>query len=100
MLFENKESATQDLRDFLIHYKTFRTMKKIRRAKFAMPNYFCVNLEVKRRYINPLVLSENGAAKRICEISKRAARLQKKFLAFHDAPFGCAKFASADFVSN
>ena len=100
MLFESEQSAAQDLRDFLLHYKTFRTMKKIRRAKFAMPNYFCVNLEVKRRYINPLVLSEKGAAKRICEISKRAAALQKKFLAFHDAPFSCAKFASADFVSN
>lgn len=111
MLFESKESATQDLRDFLIHYKTFRTMKKIRRVKFALPNCFCVNLEVKRRYINPLVLLEKSAdfsncvsadkisvegaeAKRICEISKRAARLQKKFLAFHDAPFGCAKYAS------
>lgn len=111
MLFENARSATRDLQDFLTHYKTFRTMKKIRRAKSALPNFFCVNLEVKRRYINPLVLvndgggfsnnvsavevsSEGANSKRICDVSRRAARLQKKFLSFRDSPFGCVKFAS------
>ena len=96
MLFENWKNAAQDLQDFLIHYKTFRTMKKIRRAQFAVPNHFCVNLEVKRRYINPLVLSETESfrPKRICDVSERAARLQKKFLSYHDMPFGCVKFAS------
>ncbi len=92
MLSENSQNAAQDLRDFLIHYKTFRTMKKIRRAQFSLPNHFCVNLEVKRRHINPLVLSQKCfRTKRICDISKRAARLQKKFFSFHDAPFGCVK---------
>lgn len=105
MLFEHAQSATRDLRDFLIHYKTFRTMKKIRRSQSALPNHFCVNLEVKRRYINPLVLAQEGKAgneqltkkieglrsKRICDISERAMRLQKEFLSFHDAPFGCVK---------
>lgn len=95
MLSESAQSKNASLQDFLLHYKTFRTMKKIRRAHAAIPNHFCVNLEVKRRYINPLVITqEEAGAKRICSISRRASRLQDEFLSFHDAPFGCVEFAS------
>ncbi len=80
----SKPYGTENQTDFLRHYKTFRTMKKIKRSDFPLPNHFCVSLEVKRRYINPLFKKE-----RICSISKKAETLRQKFLNYQDTKFGC-----------
>ena len=46
-------------RDFLRLYKTYRTMKKVRGSSAPQDGYFCVQLAVKRRWINPLVAADS-----------------------------------------
>lgn len=100
-------------RDFLRLYKTYRTMKKVRGSSAPLAGYFCVQLDVKRRWINPLVaadslglandsgakvqtvasLGANEAARRICDVSARAKKAAEKFLAYNDTPYACVKLA-------
>lgn len=69
-------------------YKTFRSMTKIEHTKEPLPEneYFCVNLQVKQRYINPLV-----GSKRLSEVSEKAHRIIEDFKAYSDSPYGCVK---------
>lgn len=110
-------------RDFLSLYKTYRTMKKVRGFSAPLDGYFCVKLEVKRRWINPLVaqteesprtneaaplgIASNSAAPssqervadasqkvhRICDVSPRAAKERDRFLAYNDTSYACVKLA-------
>ena len=70
------------------YYKTFRTMTKIEHTREALPEneYFCVNLQVKQRYINPLV-----GSKRLSDISEKARRIIEDFKTYSDTPYGCVK---------
>ncbi len=69
-------------------YKTFRNMTKIEHTNEPLPEdqYFCVNLKVKQRYINPLV-----GDKRLSDISEKARRIIEDFKTFSDTPYGCVK---------
>jgi len=84
-------------------YKTFRTMTKIEHTQAPLgDDYFCVNLKVKQRYINPLVVSKSSAvvstgsttinAVRLSEVSEKARRIIDDFKSYSDTPYGCAKF--------
>ena len=83
-------------------YKTFRTMTKIEHTQAPLgDDYFCVNLKVKQRYINPLVVSKSSAvvstgsttinAVRLSEVSEKARRIIDDFKSYSDTPYGCAK---------
>ena len=105
--------GTNEALDFLRLYKTYRTMKKVRGAAAPLSDHFCVQLAVKRRWINPLVaadslglandsgaklqsdasLGANEAARRICDVSARAKKAAEKFLAYNDTPYACVKLA-------
>ncbi len=108
-------------RDFLRLYKTYRTMKKVRGSSAPLDGYFCVQLAVKRRWINPLVaadsfrLSNDFVASpqtveaapfgqeagsdasqkvlRVCDVSPRAAKERDHFLAYNDTPYACVRLA-------
>jgi HD superfamily phosphohydrolase len=70
------------------YYRTFRTMTSIEHTQEALPEseYFCVNLKVKQRYINPLV-----GDKRLSDISEKARHIIEDFKTFSDTPYGCVK---------
>ena len=72
-------------------YKTFRTMTCIEHTEAALneQEYFCVNLKVKQRYINPLVKS--AAVSRLSDISEKARRIIEDFKNYSDTPYGCVK---------
>ena len=84
-------------------YKTFRTMTSIEHTDNELTNdsYFCVNLKVKQRYINPLVKSavvstgsttvpnENNV--RLSEVSEEARRIIEDFKTYSDTAYGCVK---------
>ena len=84
-------------------YKTFRTMTSIEHTDNELTNdsYFCVNLKVKQRYINPLVKSavvstgsttvpnENNV--RLSEVSEKARRIIEDFKTYSDTAYGCVK---------
>lgn len=74
--------------------KTFRTMKKITHSDTLPENtdeFYVVNLNVKKRYINPLVKNTNGNAVRISEVSNIARECINDFLAFNDTVYGFVK---------
>lgn len=69
-------------------YKTFRTMTKVLHTNEPLDEneYFCLNLKVKQRYINPLV---NG--KRLYDVSEKARQIIDDFKSFEDTKYGCVK---------
>ena len=101
-------------------YKTFRQMTKIEHTELALPEdqYFCINLKVKQRFINPLVISTGSitaggtlctaggtgrtmgtgspadcTAKgvRLSQVSQKSAKIIEDFKKFSDTPYGCVK---------
>ena len=84
------------------YYRTFRTMTKIEHTNQPLPksDYFCVNLKVKQRYINPLVVVEcprSGCiettvkSKRLSDVSEKARSIINDFKTFSDTAYGCVK---------
>lgn len=88
-LSENQNPETKKLNRL---YRTFRTMTKIEHTQEGMSpdKYFCVNLKVKQRYINPLVKTEKGIF-RLSEVSPFAKKIIEDFLSYSDTPFGCVE---------
>lgn len=70
-------------------YKTFRKMTKIEHIENPLPEeeYFNVSLDVKQRYINPLVLID-GKPFRLKNASKNSEQIINDFLAYKDTPYG------------
>ena len=81
---------SQDFENFSVLLKTFRTMTKIEHTEKALDNHFCVNLNVKQRYINPLV-KINGITKRLSDFSEKSSLMIQDFLSYKDKEFGCVK---------
>ena len=87
-------------------YKTFRTMTSIEHTDHALPTdeYFCISLNVKQRYIDPLVIdcrapfdrlrdrdNDTLSVGRLSAISPLAHKIIEDFKAYHDTPYGCVK---------
>ena len=99
----NNFGMTSEDDKFCRYYKTFRTMTKIEHTNEALPEneYFCVNLKVKQRYINPLVVAQNSAvvstdstnvkSVRLSDISEKSRRIIEDFKSYSDTPYGCVK---------
>lgn len=91
-VMEKLETGSKD-KDLTRLVKTFRTMTKIEHTDHPLPekDYFCVNLKVKQRYINPLVKTSAGASARLSDISKKAHLIIEDFKTYSDTAYGCAK---------
>ncbi len=106
-------SAGDSLRELKQLYVTYRTMEHIEHTEKPLENHFCVNLNVKMRYIDPLVasgasrgdMSGASAKPRLAEISRfagvpissispKAHSIIEDFLCWHDKPWGCVPLAS------
>ncbi len=88
------ETEMQARIHFFRLYRTFRKMTKIEHTNFPLPEkeYFCVNLKVKQRYINPLVkCSDGNRGRRLYDISSSARKIIDDFKTFTDTPYGCVK---------
>ncbi len=87
-VMEKLDRHTESADKLSRYYRTFRTMTKIEHTKEALPEseYFCVNLKVKQRYINPLV-----GEKRLSDVSEKARRIIDDFKTFSDTAYGCVK---------
>ena len=81
-------------------YQTFRTMTSIEHPSEPLDekNYFCINLKVKQRYINPLTVVEcprsgciETTACRLSEVSEKARRIIEDFKTYSDTSYGCVK---------
>ncbi len=76
-------------------YRTFRNMTSIEHTTAPLndDDYFCLNLQVKQRYINPLVKVdfENSPASRLYNISPEAKIYIDDFKSYQDTPYGCVR---------
>lgn len=78
-------------------YKTFRTMTKIEHRDSALPaeEYFSISLDVKQRYIDPLVdMGQQGGVTRLSQVSPFAKKIIDDFKSFSDTKYGCVKLIS------
>ena len=83
-------------------YKTFRTMTKIEHRDSALPaeEYFSISLDVKQRYIDPLVdmgslsLSKGYTVTRLSQVSTFAKKIIDDFKNYKDTKYGCVKLIS------
>ena len=96
------ESVEGPLANLARLYKTFRTLTKIEHTEQPLPQnqYFCISLNVKQRYIDPLVsagplpfdkLRNRRASVRLSSISPFARKIIDDFKTYSDTPFGCVK---------
>lgn len=95
-LSQNPKAFSKERSKLVRLYKTFRTMTKIEHTQTPLDEneYFCINLKVKQRYINPLVKTANSCT-RISETSSQAKKIIEDFLLYNDTPFGCVKLINA-----
>ncbi len=95
-LSQNPKAFSKERAKLARLYKTFRTMSKIEHTQTPLDEneYFCINLKVKQRYINPLVRTANSCT-RISETSSQAKKIIEDFLLYNDTPFGCVKLINA-----
>ena len=71
-------------------------MTRIEHTDDALPDHFCVSLDVKMRYIDPLVIGDGesaAGARRLTSVSKKSAALVEDFLSWRDTKYGCAAYA-------
>ena len=73
-------------------YRTFRSMTAIEHTEEPLADAYCVSLNVKQRYVNPLVRIASGQAKRLSAISPEADECIKAFLAYKDSTCGCVRW--------
>jgi hypothetical protein len=85
-----------DYKHFLRCFRTFRTMTHIEHTSSPLTGYFCVSIAVKKRYINPLVVTQKKQplpeAVRIDKVSTKAADFIHDFITFTDSCYGCVKY--------
>ena len=93
----NAHTASALQKEFVKRWRTFRTMTRIEHTEDALPDHFCVSLDVKMRYIDPLVIygdaQGTGSARRLTSVSKKSAALIEDFLSWRDTKYGCAAYA-------
>lgn len=86
----------EDFNEFRILYGTFREMTEIIHSAEPIQGCFCVNINVKQRWINPLVrIKRDKAPRRIADISKTSEKLIKSFLEYKDTPYGCVRLKNS-----
>ena len=89
-------SAFSPQKEFVKRWRTFRTMTRIEHTDDALSDHFCVSLDVKMRYIDPLVIGDGesaAGARRLTSVSKKSAALIEDFLSWRDTKYGCAAYA-------
>lgn len=73
-------------------YYTYTGMTNVIHSDEALENCWCVSLDVKARYVNPLLLCADGKARRISEVNKEAELCIENFLSFKDTRYGCVPY--------
>jgi HD superfamily phosphohydrolase len=80
-------------KEFAKMYRTFRTMKKVEHTENPMKDCYCVSIDVKQRYIDPLVQLKDFEAVRLSKLSSKGRNMIQEFLNFKDTAYGCVPYA-------
>lgn len=89
--FEGLASRNLDP-NFTRLFRTFRNMKTVMHTFAPLEDAYCVSLDVKKRFVDPLVQTAGKGAKRLSLISPEGEKCIREFLAFKDTPYGCVKW--------
>ena len=96
-VFAKYDNSGKGFREFCVLHRTFREMTEIIHSGKPVSGCFCVNIDVKQRWINPLVCTAKDIPpRRIADISDDTAGLIKSFLEYKDTPYGCVKLSDSD----
>lgn len=88
-LFDKKSNEESD-KDFTRMYYTYRNMTQVIHSEKFCNNAYNVRLDVKKRYVNPLVGDEDGNVRgRIYSVNDRARKIIDDFKDFEDTKYGC-----------
>lgn len=80
------------LSEFTKLYLTYKNMNKVIHSDKKIEGLWSVSLDVKKRYVDPLVKTEENLCKRISKINKEAEKVIKDFLLFKDSKWGCLEY--------
>ncbi len=87
-LFDDKMQNNED-DEFTRLFYTYCNMNHILHTDTAISDGFNVRLDVKKRYVDPIVCDKNGVARgRLSAINSQADKMIKEFLAFEDTLYG------------
>ncbi|MCR5217814.1 MAG: hypothetical protein K6D58_03940 [Treponema sp.] len=78
--------------EFTRLYLTFRNMDRVIHSEERMDDCWCVSLDVKKRYVDPLVQVEMNRFERISKINEEADKVIKDFLSYKDSLWGCVPY--------
>jgi len=93
-LFDEKLCEDMD-KEFTRLYYTYRNMNQVVHCDTPLDNSFTVRLDVKKRYVNPIVCDADGNVKgRVADINPEAKKIIDDFLAFEDTAYGCVPWLS------
>lgn len=76
---------------FSLLFRTFRAASSVVRSDKPMDGFYCVNVDVKKRYVDPVVEAPGGAV-RISTLVPEMKKAIDDFLSYEDAPFACVKY--------
>ena len=74
-------------------FNTYIKMNHVIHSEVPLENCFCVNLDVKARYVDPLVKTSDEKAVRVSKVDARAEKCISDFLSFRDTKYGCVPYA-------
>ncbi|MBR6153625.1 MAG: hypothetical protein IKQ43_04230 [Treponema sp.] len=89
--FEGLASRNLDPK-FTRLFRTFRNMKTVMHTFAPIEDAYCVSLDVKKRFVDPLVQTAGQGSKRLSQISSEGEKCIHEFLAYKDTPYGCVKW--------
>ena len=84
---QREEIVSESITEFAKLWGTFRQMKKIERSDSPIKNAYNISLQVKKRYVDPLVKTSTGA-ERLSKINSGIAKQIEDFLNFKDSEYG------------
>nr|MCR5763424.1 hypothetical protein [Treponema sp.] len=74
-------------------FRTFRTMKRVEHTDVPLENAYCVSLEVKKRYVDPLVGLPGKDCQRVSSLSSEISECLHDFVKYQDSKYGCVRLA-------
>ncbi len=78
--------------EFAKLFRTFRSMKKVEHTESPLENAYCISLEVKKRFVDPLVKLANGKCQRVSTLSREVLNYLQDFMNYRDSKFGCVRY--------
>lgn len=74
-------------------FRTFRTMKKVEHTNFPLENAYCVSIDVKKRFVDPLVGVPGKNCQRVSTLSRDVFNCIRNFVSYNDSKYGCVRYA-------